>query len=240
MRADSSTKTTLQDLENAIKFLNKELTVKEIEDIYGDFNNPRFQAALQEAKGVIGQISNAINLRSNVLLRTALMHYQGYIKEVIQTTMEEITQNIADVQRLARNIKIAGRYHKAELKGVEMARDSLAKFLEKKLSLELDKLTADELKWLARDEQDLKNLLETYNKRALSAQKSAQKYRAKIQILADDVAKKEALQKDLEEKAKANNIALTRVDKAIYVNNLLTLSNVVSGTWEQIRNYIIY
>ena len=80
MKASSSTNTTVQDLENAIRFLNKELSVRDIENIYGDFNDPTFQAALREVKGNLDDITRAVNLRSLVLLKNA---YEKWEKMLI-------------------------------------------------------------------------------------------------------------------------------------------------------------
>lgn len=237
---NNSSKTTLKDLEIAIKFLNKEITVKDVEDIYGNFNDPKFQSALSEAKSLVENLTQSISLRNLVLLRSSLKSYYNYLGKIIQNTIVEISNNLAETQRIARNIKIASRYYKAELRGVEQAKKESAEFLKKAMSIELQKLTQEELRLFARDFKDVDMMMKLYEKRAASALKSAEKYRLKLNVLEKDLADKEALQVKLEEDVKLTNIKLTSVEKAIYANQLLTLSNVVSGLWEHVRDNIIY
>ena len=237
---DNSSKTTLKDLEIAIKFLNKEITVKDVEDIYGNFNDPKFQSALSEAKSLIENLTQSIGLRNLVLLRSSLKSYYNYLGKIIQNTIFEISRNLSETQRIARNIKIASRYYNAELKAVEQAKKQSAEFLKKAMSVELQKLTQEELRIFARDFKDVDMMVKLYEKRADAALKSAEKYRLKLNVLEKDLADKEALQVKLEEDVKLTNIKLTNVEKAIYANQLLTLSNVVSGLWEQVRDNIIY
>ena len=237
---DNSSKTTLKDLEIAIKFLNKEITVKDVEDIYGNFNDPKFQSALSEAKSLIENLTQSISLRNLVLLRSSLKSYYNYLGKIIQNTIFEISRNLSETQRIARNIKIASRYYNAELKAVEQAKKQSAEFLKKAMSVELQKLTQEELRIFARDFKDVDMMVKLYEKRADAALKSAEKYRLKLNVLEKDLADKEALQVKLEEDVKLTNIKLTNVEKAIYANQLLTLSNVVSGLWEQVRDNIIY
>ena len=237
---DNSSKTTLKDLEIAIKFLNKEITVKDVEDIYGNFNDPKFQSALSEAKSLIENLTQSIGLRNLVLLRSSLKSYYNYLGKIIQNTIFEISRNLSETQRIARNIKIASRYYNAELKAVEQAKKQSAEFLKKAMSVELQKLTQEELRIFARDFKDVDMMVKLYEKRADAALKSAEKYRLKLNVLEKDLADKEALQVKLEEDVKLTNITLTSVEKAIYANQLLTLSNVVSGLWEHVRDNIIY
>ena len=237
---DNSSKTTLKDLEIAIKFLNKEITVKDVEDIYGNFNDPKFQSALSEAKSLISNLTQSISLRNLVLLRSSLKSYYNYLGKIIQNTIFEISRNLSETQRIARNIKISARYYNAELKAVEQAKKQSAEFLKKAMSVELQKLTQEELRIFARDFKDVDMMTKLYEKRAAAALKSAEKYRLKLNVLEKDLADKEALQVKLEEDVKLTNITLTSVEKAIYANQLLTLSNVVSGLWEHVRDNIIY
>ena len=237
---NNSSKTTLKDLEIAIKFLNKEITVKDVEDIYGNFNDPKFQSALSEAKSLISNLTQSISLRNLVLLRSSLKSYYNYLGDIIQNTIVEISRNLSETQRIARNIKIASRYYNAELKAVEHAKKQSAEFLKKAMSVELQKLTQEELRIFARDFKDVDMMTKLYEKRAAAALKSAEKYRLKLNVLEKDLADKEALQVKLEEDVKLTNITLTSVEKAIYANQLLTLSNVVSGLWEHVRDNIIY
>ena len=237
---DNSSKTTLKDLEIAIKFLNKEITVKDVEDIYGNFNDPKFQSALSEAKSLVENLTQSIGLRNLVLLRSSLKSYYNYLGKIIQNTIFEISRNLSETQRIARNIKIASRYYNAELKAVEQAKKQSAEFLKKAMSVELQKLTQEELRIFARDFKDVDMMVKLYEKRADAALKSAEKYRLKLNVLEKDLADKEALQVKLEEDVKLTNITLTSVEKAIYANQLLTLSNVVSGLWEHVRDNIIY
>lgn len=226
---NNSSKTTLKDLEIAIKFLNKEITVQDVEAIYGNFNDPNFQSALSEAKSLMENLTQSISLRNLVLFRSSLKNYYNYLGNVIRNTITEVSNNLAETQRIARNIKIASRYYKAELRGVEQAKKESAKFLEKAMSIELQKLTQDELRWFARDFRNVDMMVKHYEKRAASALKSAEKYKAKLNLLEKDLTEKEALQVKLEEEVKLTNIKLTNVEKAIYANQLLTLSNVVTG-----------
>ena len=206
---DNSSKTTLKDLEIAIKFLNKEITVKDVEDIYGNFNDPKFQSALSEAKSLVENLTQSIGLRNLVLLRSSLKSYYNYLGKIIQNTIFEISRNLSETQRIARNIKIASRYYNAELKAVEQAKKQSAEFLKKAMSVELQKLTQEELRIFARDFKDVDMMVKLYEKRADAALKSAEKYRLKLNVLEKDLADKEALQVKLEEDVKLTNITLT-------------------------------
>lgn len=72
MSRSSSINTTLNDLENAMKFLNKELTVEDIENIYGDFNDPTFQSALKEAKQMVDGLIMAYKLKDLNIIRAVI------------------------------------------------------------------------------------------------------------------------------------------------------------------------
>ena len=100
MRRSSSINTTLQDLENAIKFLNKELSVRDIENIYGDFNDPTFQAALKEVKGNLDDITRAVNLRNLVLLKNAYEKWADMLVSKIKSKVKEIAAKETELKKL--------------------------------------------------------------------------------------------------------------------------------------------
>ena len=88
MRHSSSINTTLNDLENAMKFLNKELTVEDIENIYGDFNDPTFQSALKEAKQMVEGLITAYRLKDLNIIRAVIEKNIRMLNRVVAGGLE--------------------------------------------------------------------------------------------------------------------------------------------------------
>ena len=157
MRRSSSINTTLKDLENAIKFLNKELSVRDIENIYGDFNDPTFQAALKEVKGNLSDITRAVNLRSLIMLRNAYEKWE-------ETLMDKW-------KKQAQLILIKDKEFKEW--------DKVAKLLVNLDKSEWDKFTNEELLLIAQFSQKYGNKL-NYQKQRLEILNKMQKELEKV------------------------------------------------------------
>lgn len=246
MKADSSTKTTLQDLENAIKFLNKELTVKEIEDIYGDFNNPRFQAALQEAKGVIKETTSAMNLRNLVHLKAA---EQAFIKI--------LTSKIGRYKREAeRMYKVSSR-----LKGhldyeLRLEIEAQEANLRRYATMSIEQIYNELLERNASAPSVIRNTIyqsPRYKERLwkeaemrksgeyLESWEWARDYQGKKASWIWRMARsRERVAAKMETEVAGVEAHVRLINKQIYFNQLGMITNIVQGMFSQVLNYINY
>lgn len=231
MRHSSSIRTSLNDLENAMKFLNKELTVEDIENIYGDFNDPTFQSALKEVKSNLDNITRAINLRSLVLLKNAMMGYKYMVNQALGVSIMSL--RTAKRRINASNARI-GKYEKQleEYKPFNELLDS-AILAEKagKMTQELE----DRLVNLINDMDDsgyltkYMELTTKHMKVSMNLIKEKVRY-GKLEVEQNKLLK---LRNQLNEK-------IQTVDKRIYATQMQTLVNVVQDMFTMVLNNIIY
>lgn len=219
MRRSSSTNTSLQDLENAIRFLNKELSVRDIENIYGDFNDPTFQAALKEVKGNLDDITRAVNLRSLVLLKNSYNKWMNIIDEKINKKGQELEQ-------ANKTLNIYTRFYnnsiEEEKKNRQTIQETQKLWLQKIGNLyyeELQRLSSTWEQWMAD--------AIAYNKR--------QVLKAKNKVI-----EQENIVGELEVEQTKLGIQLSRVEKQIYATQMATLVNVMQNMFTMVLDNIIY
>lgn len=219
MKASSSTSTTIQDLENAIRFLNKELSVRDIENIYGDFNDPTFQAALKEVKGNLDDITRAVNLRSLVLLKNAYTKWMNTLDEKIN----EQGQKLEDARK---NLKVYTKlYNKSiedEKKNYQTIQDTLKLWKQK-----IGNLYYKELQGLASTYEQLRAQGRAYE--------TKQVLKAKNKVI-----EQENIVGELEVEQTQLGIQLSRVEKQIYFTQMSTLVNVMQNMFTMVLDNIIY
>lgn len=219
MRHSSSINTTLQDLENAIKFLNKELSVRDIENIYGDFNDPTFQAALKEVKGNLDDITRAVNLRSLVLLKNAYTKWMNIIDDKINKQGQKL-------EEARKNLNV---YNKLYNKSIEEEKKNYQTIQE---TLKLWQQKIGNLYY-----KELQGLASTYEQ--LRAQGRA--YETKQVLKAKNkVIEQENIVGELEVEQTKLGIQLSRVEKQIYATQMQTLVNVMQGMFTMVLDNIIY
>lgn len=231
MRHSSSTSTTIQDLENAMKFLNKELTVEDIENIYGDFNDPTFQSALREVKSNLDNITRAINLRSLVLLKNAMMGYKYMINQALGVSI----MSLRTVQRRINASKARiGKYEKQleEYKSFNELLDSAVLVKNAgKMTQELE----DRLVNLIHDMDD-SGYLTKY------MELTTKHMKVSMNLIKEEVryGKLEVKQKELLKLKNRQDEKIQTVDMRIYATQMQTLVNVVQDMFTMVLNNINY
>ena len=219
MRRSSSINTTLEDLENAIRFLNKELSVRDIENIYGDFNDPTFQAALKEAKGNLDDITRAVNLRNLVLLKNSYNKWMNIIDEKINEQGQKLEQARKELNIYTRSYNNS---IEEEKKNYQTIQETLKLWQQK-----IGNLYYKELQGLASTYEQLRAQGRAYETRQI--------LKAKNRVIEQEniVGKLEVEQTQL-------GIQLSRVEKQIYATQTQTLVNVMQGMFTMVLDNIIY
>lgn len=233
----NSSKTTLKDLEIAIKFLNKEITVKDIEAIYGDFNDPKFQSALSQVKDLYGDIGRAINLRNLVLLRNSELKFQT----ILNNAIIESEFQLAGLTQYRKELKSHIDY---ELKReVEVQRLNMLRYARMSVQDIFKEITASVPGII----KSMPGFNERYQQKAWNL-KTGVTYRAWVETQKDRLQELEhydAAIIDVEGKINIqqailsqNKIDVARLNKQIYLNQLQTLVNVTQGMFQMVIDNI--
>lgn len=224
MRHSSSTSTTLNDLENAMKFLNKELTVEDIENIYGDFNDPTFQSALKEAKQMVDGLIMAYRLRD---LNT--------IKAVIEKNIRIINKAVIGGLEVARNLRskylgasmLENLYYTEKFTQGEGRRRKTKTFTIESNSLVKPNSQSDVGKLVLKYQQQMESKLNknpyyvsTFYEKEYQGQLKAVQYWS--------------------ERGREEAQKIVTIDKRIYGINLQTLVNVIQDMFTMVLNNLYY
>lgn len=231
MRHSSSTSTTIQDLENAMKFLNKELTVEDIENIYGDFNDPAFQSALREVKGNLDNITRAINLRSLTLLKNAMMGYKYMINQALGVSI----MSLRTIQRRINASKARmGKYEK-QLEEYKSFNELLDSAILVKNAGKMTEELEDRLVNLIHDMDDSGYLTKYMELTTKHMQVTNNLIKEQLRYGKLDVKRKDLLKvrKQLDEK-------IQTVDKQIYTTQMQTLVNVMQDMFTMVLDNLYY
>lgn len=234
---DNSSKTTLKDLEIAIKFLNKEITVKDVEDIYGNFNDPKFQSALSQVKDLYGDIGRAINLRNLVLLRDSAIKFHSILYKAIIRGGFRLTNLTQYKKELKSHIDY-------ELKEeVEAQRLNMLRYAQMSIDDIFEEITASVPGVI----KTLPNFKINWQKKAINL-KSGVTYKAWVETQKarlQELEHYDAAIADVEGKItiqqavlSQNKIDIARLNKQIYLNQLQTLVNVTQGMFQMIIDNI--
>ena len=234
---DNSSKTTLKDLEIAIKFLNKEITVKDVEDIYGNFNDPKFQSALSQVKDLYGDIGRAINLRNLVLLRNSELKFQS----ILNNAIVESEFQLAGLTQYRKELESHVNY---ELKKeVEAQRLNMLRYARMSVNDIFKEITASVPGVI----KAMPGFTERYQQKAWDL-KTGVTYRAWVLTQKDRLQELEHYDAAIiEVEGKINiqqailsqgRINIARLNKQIYLNQLQTLVNVTQGMFQMVIDNI--
>ena len=215
---NNSSKTTLKDLEIAIKFLNKEITVKDVEDIYGNFNDPKFQSALSEAKQLFEELGTAVKLRDLTLLRKAYIRYKYYLVKLATNAEQNVRSTLQEITKLRtsaeRNLK-AMRLYSTAIKRIE-AKD-------------LDRYSRLVTYWKPFFEGAIRG-----------RRKGLAKLATKLDALNLDIQEKEAEFEEFKTNLGKAQYNIMMTQRAIYASQMQSLVNIMQGMFELVLDNIIY
>lgn len=219
-------KTLIQDYNNAIDFINGKKSVSDIEEIYGDFNDPQFQAALKEVKNIISEINRGAQTKNLLIIRTGLNSIANRLESALRNSYYERGQLYKSINAL-----------QLSKKAVKKVKNSFPRNANPFTDREkFDKWSEDSFKYLKKIreqlDEDTKNWFvihstellmgnpKTFNSLWNDLNKRIEKNKRELDIIAN---------KYYETIAKRNSI-----NDRIKLNNQLAILDIITGVFNQI------